>query len=347
MGINLVFSKKQTFLIYSFAELIQLLKANAIQLRDVNQSQVRIIKKYIIDNAATGHIYLPPFVANIEEPLTEHHQPNQFAIVDGTQRMIALQQLEEMIMKSKHSEDPKEIKKGYSLQYLLQQTSFAIQMFERLTKEEADQLYIDLNTKGKTVALSKIIAYDSRNQVNQITNKILQSNTDLQIAGVEIEKRAVIRPTNKKFVSLSQLRQIVQVFLNGQPLPRREESKIPLPLSQEDYINLVNTFLAELFKIYSPTQIGDYRQCMLASFPVLLSIAKYVNEGQIEENVEQRKLMIKERIQSLEQVDWKPSNLEWKQFEGKNLGREQLFYIANNKVNLDKLIHWLKEVRTM
>jgi hypothetical protein len=55
------------------------------------------------------------------------------------------------------------------------------------------------------VSLSKRIAYDTRNEINRITNDILRDNGFLREAGVELEKRAVMRPTNQNLLSLSQL----------------------------------------------------------------------------------------------------------------------------------------------
>lgn len=168
---------------------------------------------------------MPPLVAAAEEGMLGGQTPGGLRIVDGSHRMKALLQLEDQIFMSMKSEKDEEIRNAYYLQYLLEKTEISIQVLEGLSMDEENQLFIDLNTKGKQVALSKRIAYDSRDRLNGMTNRILQSNAKLIEAGVETEKRAIIRPANKKFLSLSQLRLLVATLLAGKLLNRSDEWK--------------------------------------------------------------------------------------------------------------------------
>lgn len=334
--------KEQSMIVYSYKELIGLLKNKDIHLRDINQVRVRMIKKYMLDNALSGHIYFPPLVANLEKLKTNSGIEEKLAIIDGTQRLTALLQLEDLILKAKNSEQQAEIKKGYNLQYLLESTAFAIQVFDNITKEEADQLFIDLNTKGKIVALSKRIAYDSRSLTNQITNAVLTLNEELQIAGVEMEKRAVIRPANKKLLSLSQLRQLVEIFISGKQLSKKMGSDEKFMLQQDEYTQLMHLFLHELFKLYPARSIGNYHQSMLASYPLLLSLVLYINKDDAYLPFQIRKENLLWKMGNLRHVDWSRTNPVWLQFKGSHLGRDQYYYLDKSKENIERLIQWLE-----
>ncbi|MGY6211371.1 DNA sulfur modification protein DndB [Cytobacillus firmus] len=225
MIVHDIFTKRQTFIALPVSELVKMHKEKKLILRDTNQLQVRRIKKYIFSNAAGGEIYMPPLVAAAEEGMLGGQPPGGLRIVDGSHRMRAILQLEDQIFMSMKSEKDEEIRNAYHLQYLLEKTEISIQVLEGLSKDEENQLFIDLNTKGKQVALSKRIAYDSRDRLNGMTNRILQSNAKLIEAGVETEKRAIIRPANKKFLSLSQLRLLVATFLAGKLLNRSDNGR--------------------------------------------------------------------------------------------------------------------------
>jgi DNA sulfur modification protein DndB len=345
MIVNEVFSKRQSITTYKLRELIEMFMNGRLQLRDVNQLHVRAIKKYIFENAGAEQIYFPPIVANLEEGSLEDGKPSKLTVVDGSQRIKAFSQLDEMIIRAIKGENQEDIKKGYQLLYTLENTEIAVQIFENLTKEEADQMFIDLNTRGKKVALSKRIAYDSRNDLNQITNRVLQTNDQLKIAGVEMEKRALIRPTNKKLLSLSQLRLIVGIFLTGKLLHRSTDVTWEKTLTTEEYIELINCWFDELFKLYPAKTIGDYNESILAGFPMLVSVAFYANKGMKGFSFEKRKETIIMRMHQLQNVNWQRTNPLWEQFKGSRKGREKYFYLANDKTNIQQLVKWLESQR--
>ena len=246
------------------------------------------------------------------------------------------------MLKATNSENEEEMKKGYKLLYLLEHTQLALQVFEGFTPEEKDQLYIDLNTKGKKVSLSKRISYDSRNHINQITNMVLQTNKGLQTAGVEMEKAAIIRPSNKKLLSLTQLRQIVGIFLTGKIQHSTAELTFKVPLESREYIDLINVWFDELFSICPAAMIGDYHESMLAGYPLLVSIALYANNGLVHSSFEKRKKALITRMDNIKTVDFSRKNEAWKQFSGTVKGKEKYFYLANNKKNIEQLVNWLQ-----
>lgn len=97
-----------------------------LTLRETNKVHVRMIRRYIFDNILTKNIYLPPIVAMIEEGSLEDGKPKKLVIIDGTQRMKALAELESVVTKTTNSEDEEEVKKGFNLHYALDDVEVAV-----------------------------------------------------------------------------------------------------------------------------------------------------------------------------------------------------------------------------
>lgn len=345
MIINNVFAKRQTIISYSLRELQDMYLEGRITIRDVSQYRVRAIKKYIIDNVNKENIYFPPLIACVNEGGLDKGKPANFVIIDGSTRMKAFIQLEDLIMKAINSEKKPAVKAGYKLLHSFDEIEIAVQIFEGLSEREIDQLYIDLNTRGKKVALSKRISYDSRNKLNMITNILLNTNDQLKIAGVEKEKTAIVRPNNKNLVTLTQLRQLVSIFLTGRMSKNEIDSKITTTLSMEEIIDLINTFFHELFLLVPAKYVGDAEESMLSSYPVLISVVLYATGGLLHSSYETRKRVIIDRMQKLREIDWKRRNEEWLKFQGAIKGRKQKFYqITNTKQNINQLVTWFEEV---
>lgn len=324
-------------------ELTKRIQEGLIILRETSQPHVRSIKRYIFENVQNGEVYFPPLVAHLDDGILENGITGVMTIIDGSHRLKAFVQLEEMMHKAINSDNEDEIKGGYNLLYLFENTKLALQIFEGFTSEEKDQLYIDLNSKGKKVSLSKRISYDSRNHINQITNHVLQLNENLQIAGVEMEKTAIIRPSNKNLLSLTQLRQIVGIFLTGKIMRSTEELTLKLPLHSHEYINLINRWFDELFVIFPPKMVGDYHESMLAGYPLLVSVAIYVNKGKTEYSYDKREKAMMDRMTKLKKVNFRRDNKHWEQFPGVTKGKENYFYLANNKKTISQLVNWLEQ----
>ncbi|MEH6941350.1 DNA sulfur modification protein DndB [Bacillus sp. JJ722] len=342
MIIQNVFSKKQRMIAISIKELNKMFEAGNITIRETNQAHVRRIKDYMLENALDNNIYFPPLVATLPNSEIELENPKYIQIIDGSHRLKAIIQVNELIQKAIKNENAEMIKKGYKLLSIIDQTSIAIQLIGELSIEESNQLYIDLNTKGKKVSLSKRISYDSRNILNRITNIILATNHTLQIAGVEMEKRSMIRPANKKLLSLSQLRQLVNIFISGSMLLTKQTLDSVQQLKEEEYIDLVNIWLDELFILYSPNNIGNDHDSIFANFPILVSMALYVNKGQQNSSFEQRKLAIQRRMKAVSKLDWNRHNENWLQFSGSRRGKQNYYYIDYKKATIMRIIEWLE-----
>lgn len=342
MFINEVFSKKQTIVTYTVQELTDMLERGQLVLREANKLHVRKLRKYVVSNILSRQIFLPPIVAMVLEGSLEDGRLDKLFIIDGTQRLKALTSFGMTISKLVDSDDALEAKRGFKLQYQLASVQIAVQIFEGMSMDEANQLYIDLNTKGKKVALSKRIAYDSRNEINLTTNRVLQTNAQLKIAGVEEEKAALIRPNNKKFLSLSQLRTLIALFVTDKYITSQLSIEHQMQQNIEENLSLFNLWLEELFQLYPAETIGNYEHSMLASFTLLQALAQYAVEDSKELPIETRREVVKKRMRALGHVDWSREQVVWEQFEGSRRGRKQYFYFSNKKSTIKELMGWLR-----
>lgn len=298
-------------------------------LRETNKEHVQALRKYLLTGHDKKQVYLPMLVANKTSDGKLH-------MIDGSTRAKAIYSLY-VTMQNKQIIKNDVMTK---LAVYFENSSIGIQVFNNLSQEECDQLYIDFNTRGKKVSLSKLIEYDSRHLHNQITNKLMETNATLKQAGIETEKRAIIRPTNKHFLSLSQLRQIVGVFMEGNHLASKKETNKTYPLTEQEYVQLVNTWINELFKWHDPTDIGNYHNTMLASIPVILSLVYYVNDGEIEKAMEERVVEVKKKMQALAKVDWSTQNKRWQSFKGSYRKGTNLYFLNNDVETMKQLISW-------
>ena len=336
-----VFEKKQALYIYTLEELLEMSAEGRLNLRETNKVYVRHIRSYIIENSKVNNVYLPPLVAAVSDGNLVEGKPTSLQIVDGSHRLKALLTLPDIVEKMIYSRERQTSEQGFALHYAYPHFSIAIQVYEGLANEEMSQLYLDLNTKGKKVALSKRIAYDSRDKINLITNRLLQNNKNLQIAGVEVEKASVIRPNNRNFLSLAQLRNIVGIFSTGKDMESKLKKGQPVDL--EEAYNLVEIWLDELFKMYPPHRIGDYHYSMLASYPMQLALVHYALEGLKDEPYQHKEQIMRQRMQRLSHVDWKRDQEVWEQFDGIRQGKWKYFYLNKDKKNIKTIVKWLNK----
>ncbi|MGE6375952.1 DNA sulfur modification protein DndB [Peribacillus muralis] len=332
--------KRRTIVSYSIMELVDMYRDGQITTRDTNQLRVRSIKNYLLENALTNQIYLPPLVANCREGNLTLTEAARLTMIDGSQRIAAFAQLEDSILKAL-KQDEEKVKQAYKLDSLMKDSSIAVQVFEGLTAAEESQLYLDLNLKGKKVALSKRISFDSRNNLNVITNQVLHTHQDLKTAGVELEKRSINRPANKNLLSLSQLRQVIGIFMTGRVYVNIEEKVSSCPLENSEYITLVHLYFNELFEMFPPERMGDHTQCMLASYPLFVAVALYANDQMENQLFEQRKQLISTRMSKLKAVEWSPAHPVWKEFNGTYKGRPSIFQLSNDKHSIKAMVRWL------
>lgn len=331
----------------SIQEVIEWIESGLIKYRTHNQPRVKLFKTYIVDNINSHFLFIPPVVINRSgEPQSE------YTVIDGNVRIKALSQLKALIKEKEESEDIEDMIIGHKLRQFFEYGVISVQWFDSLSTETINQLYIDFNTKGKKVSLSKLIAYDSRNEINHITNEILNHNLELQIAGIEMEKRSVVKPRNSNLLSLSQLRRLITIFLTHVPTLTVPKGPIKTSLNKEENIELVSEWFYSLFELHEPATIGDYKQTILSSFPLLTAMAYYSIKDTEHLTFEEKQQVMCKRMQALHSLNFKTEHPIWNQFEGTINHKTNLIILRGTTTNILSLASWLehvtkKEVRLM
>ncbi|WP_179033093.1 DNA sulfur modification protein DndB [Paenibacillus kribbensis] len=344
---------KQSIELFRVKDLLKYVAEDKVNFFDVSQTRIRTIRNYIVDNILNNEIYFPPLVVAryTEEAKEDSRLSDQLTIIDGNGRLLALSQISTVIDQKQKSLDPKELDQSESLRIFISESSIAIQIYEGLNQEEIMQAYVDFNTKGKKVALSKLIAYDSRNEINRISNDVLEQNTDLVKAKVERELKSLKKPNNKSFLTLSQLRKIISIFLTSELKSELPKGNIKNKLNYEENIDLINEWFKSLFKLHPPDTIGNYHKTMLASFSILQAIAYYAIRGTSQMNYESKLKTIQERMSKIYIINFSPNHEQWELFKGVRRGKDNYYYLSGNKDDVLKIERWLtksarKEVST-
>jgi hypothetical protein len=333
---------RQTIKLFKVKELLSYIKEDKIKFFDVGQARVRTIRNYLVDNILNNEIYLPPIViaTNLKN---ETDNSRELTIIDGNGRLNALSQIELVVQKKEKSLNMEEIAESEALRIFINEGVVAAQIYHGLTDEKVKQIYVDLNTKGKKVALSKLISYDSRNEINRISNEVLDQNVQLNIAGVELELKSLIKPNNKSFLTLSQLRKLIATFFTCEIKSELPKGPIKNKLSYEENIETINLWFSILFKLRSPESIGDYNQTILASFPFLQSLCYYAVKDTQKLDFESKKKIIEGRMLKLTDFDFSTDRTEWENFNGVRKGKGNYFYFSPNKENILRIEKWITE----
>ncbi|MGQ3479458.1 DNA sulfur modification protein DndB [Paenibacillus sp. TY11] len=337
---------KQSIELFKIKDLLKYVAEDKVKFFDVSQTRIRAIRNYIVENILNNEIYLPPLVVarysegeNENDPFSEG-----LTIIDGNGRLLALSQISTVIDQKQKSIDPKELAQSESLRIFIDESSIALQIYEGLNQEEIMQAYVDFNTKGKKVALSKLIAYDSRNEINRISNDVLEQNMDLIRAKVERELKSLMRPSNTSFLNLSQLRKLVSIFLTCELKSELPKGNIKNKLSYDENIDLINSWFQFLFKLHPPDTIGNYHKTMLASFPLLQALAYYAILGTKHMNFESKLKTVQERMSKLDVINFSPDQEQWELFKGIRRGKENYYYLSGNKDDILKIERWLTKI---
>ena len=90
MNLQELGTKKRSMTSFSIVELISLVRNGQIQVRDTDQTRVRSIRNYLLENALTENIYIPPLIVNLEEGEISDPSTMKLSIIDGSQRMKVL-----------------------------------------------------------------------------------------------------------------------------------------------------------------------------------------------------------------------------------------------------------------
>lgn len=323
----------QRIAIFTIQQIADQVARQTMVLRQTEPRHTRRFRQYVMEQFMTGDIYIPPIVASENEGIIH--------IIDGSSRIQGILEILPQLNRLVLSDDVEEQKKGTQLNASIGDVPLAFQIFGNFLSNQRDQLYLDANTKGKKVALSKRIAFDSRNTINTVTNELLQQHEALQFAGIEQEKVSMNRPANKNFLSLSQLRAIVSLFIVG----KEAEASIFTQHVDEELIErrlpILEAWLDELFILEGPEKIGDYQISILASFIFVRALAYYALQGEEFVATSKKEIYVRKRIKALKHISWETCQPLWERFDGKYRGTSGLYFVNNGKKSLMAIIEWL------
>lgn len=323
----------QRIAIFTVQEIAQMVEQQKMILRNTELRHTRKIRQYVMEQFMNGDIYIPP--------ITVSDNDGVYYVIDGNSRIRGILDILPQLSRLILSENLEEQKKATQLNASLSDVPLAFQIYSDFTQQEREQLYLDANTKGKKVALSKRIAFDSRNTINIVTNELLQQHEALRFAGVEQEKVSMNRPANKNFLSLSQLRALIALFIVG----KEAESNIYTQHVDEELIErrlpVLNAWLDELFKLEGPEKIGDYHISILASFLFVRALAYYALKGEEFIATSKKADYVRGRMKMLKHISWETCQPMWERFDGKYRGTSGLYFVNSNKKTLNQIIEWL------
>ncbi len=320
--------------IFPIKDLINMVKEQQIFIRKPYQHRIKSFRDYVERNIL-GDIFIPPLVMNMDEY-------GNFQVIDGSVRIQALVQLERRAIEKENSPDLNEFTEAVRLKHFLSNGYLSIQIFKGLEEDDINQLYIDFNSKAKKVSVSKLISYDSRNKVNVLTNNLLEGFPNLEKAGVEKEKRAIMKPSNKNLLSLMQLKKLVATFLKNDLISTVPKIQVINQYSEEENIELIRTWFNCLFEIMNPLIIGDYTKSMLSSFPLLNAMAYYAVKDTHTLDFEQKKNHILRKMKAIQHLNYKHENNIWQEFEGR-MTKYNYIVLENSKTNILEVVSWLDQ----
>ena len=75
---------------------------------------------------------------------------------------------------------------------------------------------------------------------------------------------------------------------------------------------------------------------------MLTAVATYVLEGVEDVSFIEKKQEIARRMDRLQAVDWARENPVWRQFNGSERGKDNYFYLYDDKKNMAALVAWLR-----
>jgi DNA sulfur modification protein DndB len=134
---------KQDIFYISINELICLVVGGRIRLREISQPHLKSIKDYILTNLENKHVLFPPLVGHQE--YGSFRCDGDISIIDGSHRLKAYVQLKQLALRTINRKEEDNRQEAFRILELFETNNLPIQLFEGLTIEEQNQLYLDLN----------------------------------------------------------------------------------------------------------------------------------------------------------------------------------------------------------
>jgi DNA sulfur modification protein DndB len=133
----------------SIKELMNRVAIGSMLVREVKKHHVKSVRQYIMENVESKSVYLPSLVFHLNHGSLDEWRQGEISVIDGSHRIVACIQLNELAQKIVKGTDQELSKKAGRFLTEFHSTHFAVQLYQGYTKEERDQLYLDFNSKHK------------------------------------------------------------------------------------------------------------------------------------------------------------------------------------------------------
>ncbi|WP_191567310.1 DNA sulfur modification protein DndB [Metabacillus idriensis] len=273
--------------------------------REIIETQVSAISKYIQYGLDGNDIYFPPLIFSSRGKGEFNQLNNQFqlktedtmVILDGQHRIKAFEILKKRLESSK---DPEHIEK---LKYI-KNFPLSVQVFRDLSIEQERQLFTDVNTKSSKVSNTLLVMYKDNDLCGKLVKEIINSHPSISPDKFEVRAKT----TTTKLMTAATLYNICLTINDGIIIMKGSRSKIS-ESNYNSYKKNVEDFLTLLLK-YAPDLCLDRNKYFIMNPNALQGIAKSIyilKQNDINFDMEQV------FQSSVRLFDWSHKNKELKQ----------------------------------
>lgn len=274
--------------------------------RDLSYNRIPNLIKYLKNTDGPG-IYFPAFVFSFREnPLNYYDKSNynlplntknQLFVIDGQHRLHSL---------TKYVDS---IKDEFEREQFLN-NSITCQIYFGLNKDDERKLFTDINSNSKKVSLSLVAKYDSRDIMNILVQELYNSCTELEIAGIELNKSKIYRPGNKTFCTGIRLKEFIS-YLLFKKLYVKTSDELFLKENYEEIVTFLKKFFTILFSNLPDTP-GDVEKYVLGHRSFQGAIALYCSNIRSQSNSKFSLIENwEEWVEQLRYIDWTIENNTW------------------------------------
>ncbi|WP_338752913.1 DGQHR domain-containing protein [Bacillus sp. FJAT-52991] len=270
--------------------------------RDINQSRVAQLSKYVDTFDSPSGIYFPAVIVAYEgadphydktKDMFIFPQGRNFVVLDGQHRLKGLEHF-------------KNTEKDMNRLSQILNSTITTQVYFGFDRSKKRRLFTEINATSKRVSKNLVVQYDDRNIVNTLVNDLLKGerNNPLRQMEVDEEKSRIVRPGNKAWMSSVRLARFISYLLIG----TGEISRTTNQLLGEHY-EKVFAFLQQYFYLLKealPEEPGDVHKNILGHEALQNAIAVVCHERivQVTKTTIEWKEDWQQVVEFLEYIDW-------------------------------------------
>lgn len=230
MVIHIEYESRKTLICVTLKELTDSFREGRVMTKRVIPSRVSTIKRLLVENANLQPFYFSPIIAHMENGVLEHELNGKITIIDGTQRVHAFVDLAMLMEKNIHSMINHEADIAWKNYYLMENWRIPILIFEGLSKTEQHNFSVECYKNNPyPMFISK------EQQIDSISNNV-----------IELDEGDFF---TTKTMSLTQLKQIVSIFVTGKLMGKVKDANFIPVLHREEYVQLIHYWMKRLNEI--------------------------------------------------------------------------------------------------